>query len=829
MKHLIAGLCIATVFSSAQDMFTMQEHGEAPSRTYHVLHYKIDVTLDEAHKSVAGNVTITLIPLLTPLNTVELYATKMKIDKVTLGKKELQFDTPPDSVGIWVGTTAHRLIVHLDKSYSSKDTLNLRVDYSCTPKRGMTFAAPDSAYPKKRRQIWSQGEDTTNHYWFPCYDFPNDKATSEVIATVNSKFTVLSNGKLISVKEDKKKGTRTFHWKQSKPHVSYLIMVAAGEYTILRDKVGKLPLEFYAYPDDTLDARLTFKETANMIKFFNEKISFVFPWEKYGQIILQDHFGGMENTGATTLSDNWAVPDMRSRLDDSPSTLIAHELAHQWWGDVVTCKDWRHIWLNESFASYFDPLYHEYSLGRDEFDYRMYGSQQSGVNVDTTRGRRPIVSVGSYGENVYQRGASVLHMLRFLLGDELFWRAINHYITKYQFQSIETNDFKNAIEEATGQNLYWFFDQWLYKAGHPIFDVSYTWSDSAKAIFLSVKQTQKMDSVTGVFRMPVDVEVTTSSGKATHRVNILTGDTTFTLPPSEKPLLVIFDKGNWLLKELKFQKSNEEWKYQAKFATNPIDRIRALQAMAQPPSSEEFIPVFVDRMLNDPFWAVRREAVTQSDNIEVKNDSLKNILKSAFIQAYRDKKAPVRGSALSALKKFKGDNVVNILQTALKDSSYNVISNALRSFAKVDSVKALSVVQSHLTYPSFRNSVHNTAMSVLASLDSVQGIKFALADAKYGRPTTTRYNALGILSRYGKGRADVLTFYESLAGDKNEGIRATSVRMLGDIGNEATITLLQPIAEDTENAASAAAKASIAKIKKRLAEMSKEATHCPHE
>ena len=814
MKSLVlAILFLVPSLVCSQEILSFQENGEAPNRDYDVLHYNIYVTLDEVQKSVSGNVTITLTPLLASLNTVELHATKMNIKSVTLGKKALQFDT-----------TAHRLIVHLDKQYSWKDTVNLSVGYYCTPDRGLTFLSPDSGYPDKRWQIWSQGEDTTNHYWFPCYDFPNDKASSELTATVNRKFVVVSNGKLVGVKEDRKKGTKTYHWKQSTPHVAYLIMVAVGEYTILHDKMGKLPLEFYAYPDDTSDARITFRETASMIRFFNEKIGFAFPWDKYAQILLQDFLGGMENTSATTLLDYWAVPDVRSRLDDSPSSLIAHELAHQWWGDVVTCKDWRHIWLNESFASYFDPLYHEYSLGRDEFDYRMYGSQQAGIHVDTARERRPIVSMNSYGENVYPRGASVLHMLRFLLGEDLFWKSINHYITKYQFQCVETDDFKNAIEEATGQNLYWFFDEWVYKGGHPIFEVSYTWNDSAKSIGLRVKQTQTMDSLTGVFRMPVNIGITTASGPATHRVNILTGDTTFVLPSPEKPLMVIFDQGNWLLKELKFRKPAEELAYQISHAENPIARIRPLQALAAMPEGAQLVSVFADRMINDPFYAVRREAVDQTDRLEIGNDSLKNLLKAALIRASGDEKAGVRAAAISALRKYKGDDVIHVLRTALKDSSYNVISQALRSYAKVDSVGALAVEKEYLGYPSHRNSVHNTALSVLASLDSVQGIDLALADARYGMPVTSRYTALGVLSRYGKTNPDVRAFYESLIADKNNGIRNAAVRTLGTIGDESTATLLQTIAEDAENVASGTAKQSIEKIKKRLEEKAKEAT-----
>src|ERR1051326_1593306 len=344
---LVAFLVCMFTASRAQENFTLERSGTPPSHNFDVIHYAIDVRIDEVKKTVAGKTSITLVPFFPNCEMVTLNAGKMTIGHVTLGgKKELRFDSHP-----------YTLDVKLDKPYSWKDTLTIAIEYSCTPTKGMTFYAPDSGYPAKRTQFWSQGEDTTNHFWFPCYDQPNDKATSEVTATVNNKFTVLSNGKLISVKENKTDGTKTFHWKESKPHSSYLIMVAGGEYAVLHDKAGKLPVDYYVYPDDTLNARINLKETPKMITFFNEKIGFPYAWEKYGQIILQDHFGGMENSSATTLSDLATVYDDRVRVDQSPVGLIAHELAHQWWGDVVTCKDFRHMWLNESFASYFDPLY----------------------------------------------------------------------------------------------------------------------------------------------------------------------------------------------------------------------------------------------------------------------------------------------------------------------------------------------------------------------------------------------------------------------------------------------------------------------------------------
>ncbi|MBS4028917.1 MAG: HEAT repeat domain-containing protein [Ignavibacteriales bacterium] len=789
----------------SQSLFPVRDKGETRDRTYDVLHYKIEVSFDEPQKKVIGKVTTTLVPFLDNFTTIEFDAERLHIRKVTMGMKSLLFDSLTKTIRI-----------HLDKSYSFNDTLVVSVEYDAIPKKGMYFIQPDSAYPNKPHQIWTQGEDMDNHFWFPCYDFPNDKATSEVLATVQSKYEVLSNGKLVSVKENKKQKTKTFHWSQAKPHSSYLIMLAVGEYAILKEKVGSPSIEYYVYKNQTDDAWKCLYQTPDMMKFFNEKIGFVYPWEKYAQVCIHEFmFGGMENTSATTMADDRLVYDARVRIDGLPTGLIAHELAHQWWGDVVTCKDWRHLWLNESFASYFSPLYTEYSKGRDEFDYQMYNSQQAGINIDTSVGRKPIVSVGSYTTNVYPRGASVLHMLRFFLGDKLFWKSLNHYITKHQFTAVETNDLKLAIEEATGLNLYWFFDEWVYKAGHPIFNVSYTWSDSAKAIYLSVRQTQTMDSLTGVFRMPVDVEVTTTSGSTTARIQINSQDSTYTISSTEKPKLVIFDKGNFLLKELKFDKSVDEWKEQAQFATNPIDRMRALQQLGNDTNNTNYVSLFSTIALKDKFWSVRNEAVTSLGKVKSENVIIKQQISDALISVYADEKSTVRANTISQLGKFRGEKVSAALHSALHDSSYSVEENALRSLAKIDSINVIPLLVAYVDTPSYRSRISTTALSLLSTLDSAKALSIAFSKIPYGVPKWERSTALNILSKYGKKRDDVKDIFTSLLNDKNRDVRFTAIRALGDIGDENILSFLEHIANDSEDVASETAKNSIEKIKKR--------------
>jgi aminopeptidase N len=791
----------------AQELFPVRDEGETRSRTYDVLHYKIEVSFDEVQRTVNGRVSTTLVPFLPDLRQVVFDAEEMNIRQVATGNA--------NALAYTVGPKT--LTVTLDRPYSYHDTLTLVTEYSCTPHRGLFFVQPDSAYLSTPWQIWTQGEDMDNHFWFPCYDFPNDRATTEVIATVRSSYTVLSNGKLLKVTEDRKNKTRTFHWKLAKPHVSYLVMLAIGEYAVLRDSVGKLPLEYYVYPQHVDDARVCFQSTPDILRFFTTTIGFAYPWEKYAQVLIRDFTaGGMENTSACSLMDNAAVYDARQRLDDSPVSLIAHELAHQWWGDLVTCKDWRHLWLNEGFASYFDPLYHEKSLGRDEFDYSMYEAQLAGINCDKTLGRKPIVSVGSYGANLYPRGASVLHMLRFLLGDSLFFRSLTHYITKHQYGVVETNDLKVAIEETTGQNLYWFFDQWVYKAGYPSFSVSSTWDDTTKCVRLHVEQTQKLDSLTGIFRSPVDIEITTGSQPIVHRVEITTRDTVFVLPAPEKPRLVIFDKRNWILKELRFEKTDEELQDQMNSAAHPVDRLRAVKQAGLASRSERFIPALVDRALHDPFWAVRREAIHALGVVADPKDSTWPVVKTTLLAAAHDVRPKVRTAALALLTDSADVQSIDALHAALRDSSYAVVAQALRSLAKADPRGSLGIFGAHLGMPSHQDILATAALNALANADSSLGIAAARECLQYGTPSPLRNTAVWILRRFIRtGSVPDSTFF-TLITDRNVQFRTNVVRLLGDVGTATALPVLETVAANMKNPSSGAAKKSIEQIRTRL-------------
>ena len=326
--------------------------------------------------------------------------------------------------------------------------------------------------------MWTQGQDEDAHYWFPCIDYPNAKATTEVKATVPAGYFVLSNGALVKTTSNASKKTKTYHWKMDIPHVTYLVSCVAGKFTGHTDDVDGTPVSYYVQPGREADGARSFGKTPKMLRFFGERLNHKYPYAKYAQIAVSDFiFGGMENTTATTQTDT-TLHDERAHLDFSSDPLVAHELAHQWFGDLLTCKDWSHAWLNEGFATYFEALFREFDRGADEFGYYRVALQDAYKREDRDHYRRSIVTnvyvepVDLFDRHLYEKGACVLHMIRTQLGDDLWWKAIARYVADNAMRNVETVDLARAIEDVSGLNFAPFFDQWVLHAGHPDFDVA---------------------------------------------------------------------------------------------------------------------------------------------------------------------------------------------------------------------------------------------------------------------------------------------------------------------------------------------------------------------
>lgn len=784
----------------------------APDRTCDVRHIKLEVSLDLDERRLWGTVATTLSPINDGLTRVEFDAVELDIQSVALAfGADLGFEVSGD-----------KLRVDLGEPRPAGEPLTIVVTYECRdPRRGLYFIAPDDAYPDRPLQAWTQGQDEDSRHWFPCYDFPNEQATSEVIVTVAEPFTVISNGRLSAVEgggPDRAIGgrrTRTFRWRQDVPHVTYLLSLVVGEFDKTSEQVDGIPVEYYVPPGREEDGRRAFGKTPEMLRFFSERTGIRYPYAKYAQVAVHDFiFGGMENVSATTVTHH-VLHDERAHLDYSADPLVAHELAHQWYGDLLTCRDWAHAWLNEGFGTYFDLLFKEHDLGRDEFLYALSQEAERYFEEDRERYRRPIVSnvyhepIDLFDRHLYEKGALVLHMLRFVLGDDLFWKAIRHYGAKHQGGNVVTSDLQRDIEEATGRNLDWFFDQWVHGAGHPDLKAEYAWDEENGSARLSggqarlsggqarlgVKQTQPEGGGTPVFRLPMDVAFTTAEGVHTFRVEVSEREQSFHFPLPARPLMVRLDPGNWTLKTLDFPRPKELLLHQLEHDTDVMGRIEAAKALAKL-GSVEAVAALRRAVLEDPFWGVQSEAAKALGKVRSKA-ALEALVEGLKLRHPKARRGVVRG-----LGEFRDEAAADALLPVLeRDESYYVEAEAARSLGKTRSPRAFDALEKALEKDSHNEVIRYMAFEGLAELRDERAVAICIDWTRYGRPPRARQGAALALGKLGEnlgptsaaGR-QVFDRLVELLGDPWLGVRLQAVLSLQEMGDSKAVPHLEAIA-----------------------------------
>lgn len=792
------------------------EHHTAEKK-FEISHLKLDLSFDGDNEKISGTATTCLQPINDGLATIELDIAEMNIMAVRLLRVEKKNGGgPPRNLLSVIGRLdfelhPEKLLIALDRPYSRLEQLTIEIAYTCSPRKGLFFIKPDDAYPQKPHQIWSQGENEDAHWWFPCHDVTNQKMTTELLARVRTGYFALSNGELISVIENPSDNTTTYHWKQDQPHPAYLVTVAIGEYEKIGESLDGLPVDFYVYKDRVEEGRRLFGNTSKMIKFFEEKFGCAYPYAKYAQVLVDDFlFSAMENTSATTMTDRCLL-DTRAGLDLDYDDIVAHELAHQWWGDLVTCKDWTQIWLNESFATYSEYLWREQTKGRDEARFSLFQDFLTYLREDWKSHRRPIVS-NKYrfseelmDRHAYEKGACVLDMLRWILGDDGFFRSLSHYLNKFRFGVAETGDFKVAIEEATGQNLYWFFDQWLHGEGYPEFDVSYDWNRDHKTLKLLVRQVQELDEKVPVFRFPVDIEIITddtgevieTERRTLYRINIDKQEQEFYFPCDSKPRLVIFDKGNHLIKLLKFEKSAQESIYQMDRDEDVMGRIRAARELSVY-KSDFVISALKEKLLGDDFYGVRMAAAISLGQL------LTETSRAALMTGYQTIKDPrVRRCCVWGMGNFRDEAAVDFLRGVLEnDESYFAGVAAVRGLANmldanIGSDRPYDILASSLTRSSWQEVMAAAVFHGFSQAKEKRAVDIAIEHSRYGRPAPVRVAAVGCLGTLGKElhkeKHDdrIVDHLISLLQDRHIRTRVAAVRALGKIGNKRALPALR--------------------------------------
>ncbi len=751
-------------------------------KAFNLHHVRLEVELDFHRKRVSGASSLTISPVAEGLEAIELDAIELTILGAALPTGEaLPFEMGDATVK-----------VRLPKALPLGQRATIAVRYEGAPRKGLYFIAPDDAYPKKPVQAWTQGEDMDSRYWFPCYDFPNQRATSEVIATVPERFFALSNGRLVDTRHDRSRKTKTYHWSQEQPHVTYLITLAAGEYVEIADRSDGVPIQYYVPPGREEEGRRTLGNTPKMMEVFNRLTGLSYPWAKYAQITVADFiFGGMENTTATTLTEQCLL-DARAKIDFSSDRLVAHELAHQWFGNLLTCKDWSHAWLNEGFATYFEALFTEHHLGADEFRYELHHNASLYLGEDSGRYRRPLVTrvyqdpIELFDRHLYEKGSLVLHMLRYILGDELFFKAIRHYVTKHRDGIVGTEDLRKAIEEATGRTMEAFFEQWVYKAGHPDFKAAFSWDDGTQLAQVTVTQTQETEGETSLFQMPLVIDFAWEGGSKSFKVQLTEKEHRFHLPLPRKPLMMRFDPGNHILKTIEEEMPKEMHLYRLTHDDDVMGRVRAAHALAKL-GAPEGIEALKTAALTDAFWGVQAEAAHALGTIKSK------AARDALVGAMTVKHPKARRAVVAALGEFKDEVVAEAAARLLSqgDESYFVEAEAARTLGKTRSPKAFDALQRALEKDSFLEVIRTAAIDGLAQLRDERGLAIAKAWAGYGKPEQVRGAAVAAVARLGEDKKETTEFLTEFLPDPALRVRMRAAEALESLGDGKAVGALE--------------------------------------
>jgi aminopeptidase N len=757
------------------------------SRDAHQEHLKLDLTVNLDDEEFRGHAQLTLSPF-KPLRTLTLDAAEMKIEKVQIGEG----DKADNLRDLKFQTRTGELEIELDREYGAGEKFTLAIDYKVhDPRRGGHFVVPDESEPKRARAFWTQSEPEDARYWVPCIDSPTDRFTSEINVTAPKQFQVISNGVLRGV-DDNSDGTRTSHWAQEQTMVSYLLSVVIGEFDAYERQWDGIPIVSYVPKGRGGDSERSFKKTPDMVEYFSKQIGVRYPWPKYAQTCMEDFSGGMEHTSATTLTIE-TLHDERAHLDQTSDNLVSHELAHQWFGDLLTCKDWGETWLNESFATYMATMWTEHDLGWDESVWARHNEEETYKRTDQ-RYRRPIVSYtydepnGMFDAHSYPKGGRVLHMLRFVLGDELFWKAIKHYVEQHKFGTVEAADLRIAIEEATGQGLNWFFGEWLDHGGFPEFDVRWRWDDTAKIAQVTVKQVQKTDSVTPIFEMPVEIELATRNATITKRVNVSRAEETFHFPMDERPTRICFDPNDWILKKLTFEKSKEELIDQLEHDKNMICRAQAIESLASMPGEKDgdVTAAILRALKTDSFWGVRQTAARSASKL--KGEAVRSALIEA---ALHDAKAQVRREATKSFADFSDENVRKAVRSIIsQEQSYATVAEALKTLAKVDKSGGRTELLAALRTPSHQEVVLKAACDGLVDVKDRASADEMSAQLDQSTSALRSSILIGAMARLKPDDSATVERLDKQLDNRRGSVRQAAVDTLVSIGDPRAIEVL---------------------------------------
>jgi len=810
------GLSESTQLAAPTDSATV-EAKYAPDRKINIKHIALDVIPDFEKRDLRGEATITFEPIEKDLDELHLDGVDLNLDSVT--------GTTPISE---YHATTDEIVINFAKALQPGSEYKITIRYSCHPLKGLMFRVQSNGYKADEAHLFSHGEMVDGRYWFPSYDYPNAKFTSEVTCHVPQGMTVLSNGRMVSSVIDPN-GLQSVHWTQEKPHANYLITLVAGHFNKIEDKCDAIPLSFYTLPSDSKEAHLAFDDTKPMMEILQKEIDVPFPWAQYSQVVVRDFTaGGMENTSFTTLFDSLLRQTETENIQPifggecyslTSEGLIAHELSHQWFGDLVTCKDWAHSWLNEGFATYYSLLYANTRHGHDTFLYELYKDRHSISEEDYDP--RPIVSHNYQDPHeqfnivrTYQKGSWVLQMLREQLGDTLFRRCIKTYLERHQYQTVVTADFVSVVEELSGRSFDRFFDQWLFQPQVPSVRINYSWEAKSQLAKITVTQTvgsskprndyrktrdeENEKPKNQYFHFPLTVRFKSKDQTIDKQLNIEKAEETFYIALKHQPDTFSVDPELGLLAKINCHLPTKMVYSLLADQSDVVARLSACDALSTR-EDDSSLKKLQERLQNDTFYGVRMQAADAL--AAVHNEQALE----ALISSIQQTDPRVRNRVVMNIGKYFHPRAQQTLVDIIAvEKNPAIVETAIKGLGSYNLKPVDDILRKYLDSESYQQRLANAAIfSVRAHEDPafvpvLEDILKKRKDDFRSQDFASALDALAYIDRNEKPRDDARNFIVRYVNDKCERIQIGAIRALGVLGDQEANPILETFASSSK-------------------------------
>jgi aminopeptidase N len=793
-----------TAVACVEDQLHEQLVGKNASTGADTLNYPPDRVVDFEHMRLELDIPDMNTPTLSAKETLTFTALAPVVEKITLDAHKLGIDRVY-AIGRGRAVTHSydddTLTLAFDPPLRRGDTGGVVIEYTVNdPPEGLLWSPESPAIPGRAAQIHTQGESETNSYWFACHDSPNERLTTEILCTVPEGFTVSSNGRLVS--EATEKGRTTFHWSQDLPHVNYLVSLCVGQWDIVDISDTDLPMPVYVPRGMGKHVKASYGRTPAMVRAMAEAVDEPYPWAQYGQILVWDFAaGGMENTSVTTMYPAAVLEDPTVESDHRRlESLIAHELGHQWFGDLITCNSWDHIWLNEGFATYMEALWWEATDGYDNgYLFDIWENNRSSAFRDKApeKGLRPGMVTREYDtpddvfrnrSNPYPKGASILHMLRSRLGDGAFFAGLRGYVDQHKFKTVETVDFRKSMEAASGQSLERFFEQWAYRPGSPELTITPKWDPAKKILSIRVEQTQRADEELPAFAFDLPIHIVNAEGVHTETLHVTGRHAEVTIPLESEPTMAAVDP--WLMTlATRTLKVPEAWLIeQLRSGPTIPSRLDAAIALAEHPGKATTGALAAVVSDSSEHFALRVRCADSLGGLGAGKELL------GLINAGVNGDSRVHVALLDALATTRDDGALRVLRTVAQDRSANhrVRAAGIDGIGKLGDASDMPLLTAALEQDSHADSIRSAAVGAMVELNQPEAMALIAPLAAPSSYERFRPQVIGAIADLKEHDPDLaFRTIEPYLNDRAERARAAAARAMAELGDERGLPMLR--------------------------------------